>query len=394
MTPREKILAIGVGVAIVFVGGNYAWSSVSKGLQMKQNRVEKLGKDIADRTTMITNGLLDRNKLQAVTSTSLPSDVEQARAAYNEWLIGLREKSALTSSVQNFNGLAVEKDVGKRLKFQINGRGTIENLTKLLYEYYEKNYLHRITLLRIDPVLREPNQLDITLVSEVLALENASPTQAEPEGISYRVKKTLAEYSNEIAGRNLFSPTNHPPKFSATATQEAIVGSPFTYDPGATDPDAGQYWQYEIIGDAPEGFKFGKGTEAYWTPRKTGSYVVNFRVTDTGIPSKSADQTLTINVVDPPPIVEPKKEVKMDIALQAEVSALVSGRDGPEAWVRSKLEGKTLNLKVGDKLTLGSVEGIVLAIGANYMELETDGKKWTVGLDESLADAYQRMKTN
>ncbi len=394
MTPREKILAVGVGLAITFVGGNYAWSSIRKGLRVKQDRVEKLEKDIADRTTMITNGLLDRNKLQAVTPTSLPSDVEQARAAYHEWLIGLLDNAELASPVQNFNGVAVEKDVGKRLKFQINGRGTIENLTKLLYEYYEKNYLHRVTLMKIDPVLREPNQLDITLVSEVLALENASPTQPEPEGISYRVKKTLAEYSNEIAGRNLFSPTNHPPSFPATTTKEAILGSPFTYDPSATDPDAGQYWQYEIIGDAPEGFKFGTGTEAYWTPKTTGSYVVNFRVTDTGIPSKSAEQKLTINVVDPPPIVEPKKEVKMDIALQAEVSGLVAGRDGPEAWVRSKLEGKTLILKVGDKLTLGSVEGIVLAIGANYMELETEGKKWTVGQDESLADAYQRMKAN
>ncbi len=75
----------------------------------------------------------------------------------------------------------------------------------------------------------------------------------------------------------------------------------------------------------------------------------------------------------------------MDVASQAQLSGLVTGRDGPEAWVQSKLEGKTINLKVGDKLSLGSVGGTVVAIGANYLELETDGKKWTVGLDENLA---------
>ena len=84
----------------------------------------------------------------------------------------------------------------------------------------------------------------------------------------------------------------------------------------------------------------------------------------------------------------------MDVASQAEVSALVAGRDGPEAWVRSKLEGKTIYLKKGDKLTLGSVVGTVIAVGANYMELETDGQKWTVGLDESLADAFRRLKAD
>ncbi len=337
---------------------------------------------------------MDRNKLTAVVPMSLPANSEQARANYHEWLIGLLEHAGLTAPKQSFVGVAPELGVGQRLKFQISGRGTIENLTSLLYTFYEKNYLHRISMLKVTMVPREPNQLDIVMVTEVQALDLASATQADPTGISHRVKKTLAEYSAEIAGRNLFSPENHPPSFPATATKEAILGAAFTYDPGATDVDKGQYWQYEIIGDAPEGFRFGEGTEASWTPKKTGSYVVHFRVTDTGIPSRSAEQELTISVVDPPPMVEPKKEVKMDVASQAEVSALVAGRDGPEAWVRSKLEGKTLNLKVGDKLTLGSVEGTVVAIGANYMELETSGQKWTVGLDESLADAFRRMKVD
>jgi hypothetical protein len=34
------------------------------------------------------------------------------------------------------------------------------------------------------------------------------------------------------------------------------------------------------------------------------------------------------------------------------------------------------------------------AVGANYMELETEGKRWTVGLDENLADAYRRMNVD
>jgi hypothetical protein len=69
---------------------------------------------------------------------------------------------------------------------------------------------------------------------------------------------------------------------------------------------------------------------------------------------------------------------------------LVSDGKGPQAWVRSKTEGKTLYLRIGDSLKLGDVGGKVVDVGANFMEVETDGKRWTVGLDESLADAFQR----
>ncbi|MFN9914766.1 MAG: hypothetical protein ACK53L_19410, partial [Pirellulaceae bacterium] len=106
-------------------------------------------------------------------------------------------------------------------------------------------------------------------------------------------------------------------------------------------------------------------------------------------------QKLTVEVIDPPPPVDPPKPPpQFDIASQAKLSGLVTGKDGPEAWVRSMLEGKTLYLKIGSKLTLGSVEGTVVSVGANYMELETEGKRWTVGLDENLADAYRRMNVD
>jgi hypothetical protein len=395
MTPREKVLSIGVGVALTVAVSSYAWSSIQKGFALKQARVDQLRSDIMKRDTAITDGLMDRNKLTAITPMSLPSNSEQAVADYNEWIIDWLAKAELASPKQTYIGETPEKGVYRRFKFQVSGRGTLENLTSLLYDYYQKNYLHRISQLKISLVPREAYQLDIMLVSEVLALDVASKTQPVPTGTSHRIKRSLAEYSNEIVGRNLFSPANHPPRWSETATTEAVRGSPFNFDPGAKDVDAGQKVSYEIVGDAPQGLQIGKeGSGIAWMPDKVGTYTVTLKATDNGLPRQSSEQKLTINVVDPPPVAEPIKEVKMDIASQAEISFLGSGREGPEAWVRSKLEGKTTYLKIGDKLTLGSVDGTVVAIGANYMELETEGKKWTVGLDENLADAYRRMKVD
>jgi hypothetical protein len=69
---------------------------------------------------------------------------------------------------------------------------------------------------------------------------------------------------------------------------------------------------------------------------------------------------------------------------------LVSDGKGPQAWIRSKTEDKTLFLREGENLKLGDIQGKVISIGANFIELETEGKRWTVGLDEPLADAYKR----
>jgi hypothetical protein len=393
MTPREKILSAGVAAAIAVTVASYGLSSIRKGFQVKEDRIQQLQSSIQDRETEIDMGLMDRNKLAAITPLSLPSNSEHAVADYHEWLIDLIEKARLTSPKQSFVGETPEKGVYRKFKFQISGRGTLENLTHLLYMYYEKNYLHRIANLKIALVPREAYQLDITLITEVLALDVASDTQPSPPGTSHRIKLSLADYQDAIVGRNLFSPANHPPQWSETASTEAVRGSPFNFNPGAKEIDAGQQVTYEIIGEAPEGLQIGRGgSELNWLPQQTGTYVVSIKATDNGLPRQSSEQKLTINVVDPPPVVEVKTEPKMDVASQAEISFLGAGRNGPEAWVRSKLEGKTIFLKEGDKLTLGSVDGTVVAIGANYMELETNGKKWTVGLDENLADAFRRMQ--
>jgi len=396
VTQREKVLSVGFSIAIVFVIGHYGLQSIRKGFEAKSNEVDRLRSEITRRETVTTDGLLDRLKINAVVSGSLPTNKEKAGADYRSWLITLINDSGLSQSKQMLIGDTVEKGVYRKLKFSVSGRGTIENLTKLLHQFYSKNYLHRISQLKISLVPREPYQLEILLISEVLALDSASPTQPAPGDSSYRITKSIDQYNQVIVDRNLFSPANHPPTLPQTASTQAIKGESLSYNPTASDTDPGQTIRYEFVGEHPEEMKIDSISGALaWTAPTTGSFDVTLRAIDSGLPSTFAEQKLTIVVIDPPPPIEPPKpEPKMDIAAQAFVSALLAGREGPEAWVRSRLDGKTIYLKKGDKLSLGSVEGTVVGVGANYIELETDGVTWTVGLDESLADAYQRMKAD
>ncbi len=138
MTPREKILSIGVGLALTMAVGNYMLNSIRKGFKAKSDRIEQLITDVTRRDESITDGLMDRNKLNALIEKSLPTNVEQAAADYRSWLIDLIDETGLKSPKQSFVGETAEKGVYRRFKFQISGRGTVENLTRLLYAYYQK----------------------------------------------------------------------------------------------------------------------------------------------------------------------------------------------------------------------------------------------------------------
>ena len=396
MTPREKVLSIGVGVAIAVAAGSYLMTSIRKGFQTKNNRIDQLQSELIQRDTQITDGLIDRQKLMALALRSLPTENQRAQADYTQWLIGLVEESGLTSPKWSFiNRELQERGVYKLFKFQVSGGGTIENATKLLYQFYAKDYLHRVTSLKISPVANAPYQLNIELSGEVLALEAASSKQAPPSWTSHRVQRSLDDYSDIILGRNLFSPANHPPQWTSVASTQAVRGSRFSFTPEAKDIDPGQRVRYEVVGDMVPGMRLSTSGEIDWMPEANGRYDVELMAIDSGIPQQKIAHKLTVEVIDPPPPVDPPKPPpQFDIASQAKLSGLVTGKDGPEAWVRSMLEGKTLYLKIGSKLTLGSVEGTVVSVGANYMELETEGKRWTVGLDENLADAYRRMNVD
>ncbi len=393
MTPRERILALGVGAALVVAVGSYTFNSVRKGFQLKQDRIDQLKTQVVSQDSAITDGLLNRKKIELVSSRSLPSDSQRAQADYTEWLIDLVKSSDLNSPKWSFNPRDIsEKGVYRKYGFSVSGSGTIETLNKLLFNFYEKDYLHRIISMKITPVLNTPYQLNISLTGEVLALDAASSKQASPDWISPRITKSMEEYRKALTQRNIFSPANHIPDWPEKATAQATKGVPFIYSPTAKDEDSGQTLRFELMSEAPKGMQFSKeGDKLSWNPTELGKVEVELLVYDSGIPQGWNTQKLTIEVVDPPPPAPPTKAPpKFDIASQAEVSGLVAGRNGAEVFIYSKLEGKTLNLKVGDKLSLGSVEGTVVNIGANYIEVETDGKKWTVGMDENLADAYRR----
>lgn len=151
----------------------------------------------------ISRGRKAGAKLAEWQQQSLPSDIEKARAAYQEWLLQVVNRRGVENATVSFGEAVGKSGAYKRLPATVRGRGTLEQVTRVLHEFYRAVHLHQIHRLSVTPVANT-QQLDIVLGIEALILPDADRTDKLAEGRSTRLASDrLADYQI-IAERNLF----------------------------------------------------------------------------------------------------------------------------------------------------------------------------------------------
>jgi photosystem II stability/assembly factor-like uncharacterized protein len=91
---------------------------------------------------------------------------------------------------------------------------------------------------------------------------------------------------------------NNAPVLTVPGTQSVTAGQALSFSVSATDPDAGQTLTFSASG-LPNGATFNAQTRQFtWTPanNQTGTFTVNFTVTDNGTPALSDTKSVTITV--------------------------------------------------------------------------------------------------
>jgi hypothetical protein len=196
----------------------------------------------------------------------------------------------------------------------------------------------------------------------------------------------LDGYLNSIVARNFFAPGNKPPEVTSSSTQTGYLGRNLEFRVSGRDPDPDDRLSYSFEGEAPEGARIDSESGRFeWTPSELGEYEVAFRLTDNGLPAKSATQTVKINVVEPPPEQEPPPG--FDVAGQSFLTGIteISGR--MQVWITVRTEGRVLKLQEGDELSIGSIQGTLSQITAEEAQITTgNGRVIVVGLGDSLIE--------
>ncbi|RMF42701.1 MAG: hypothetical protein D6753_06900 [Planctomycetota bacterium] len=395
MTKREKILASAVVLVLGLFAVQYMVNSILGGLRDKQAAVDAARGRSADMDKLITDGKIAARALEDLAQRSLPRDEQILVSRYRDWLTDLGHSVELQEvevtvpdrPLRTTNAYAV-------YKFSLHGVCRLDKMLELLGHFYDQNYLHTISNFSFDWI--DARTVKLHLESTALALQHAAPDQPPPTGSSGRLEMPVEEYQRIILDRNPFFPPNAPPRMSLASTVSIERGKPWQLplDSQVEDPEKNNVRVELVSTELPPGLQL-RGNTLEWVPQENGEYEIVVRAEDDGWPRRWTEQKLVLQVVDPrvEQVAEPEPEPpKFDPASQTYVSAVLGGRSGPEVWIRSRIDGKTLKLRVGDEFEVGSVRAKVVDINLreNYIELESDSMRWTVDMDTPLSVAFER----
>jgi hypothetical protein len=391
MTKREKVLAFAVFGILGIVLLQFGFVRYRAAIKKRENQIATLLDQVSDRTFRQMEGTMAEVRMNSFTARSLPSDVETARSIYTQYLTELGFGVSLASYSAKYTGVAVAPGVYTQLNYSLQGEGNLSQLIELLHKFHSKNYLHRIVDLTVGKKIGG-GLLTIKLEVQALALDDASTEATSPEEPAGRVNPELDYYRSPILNRNPLAPPNRPPSFAADKSPKAIVGEMMNYAAKFNDPDSGQKLTYSIVGTPPEGIKLdaSNGTISL-KPDAVGELEVLISVTDDGWPRMTSEEKIVFKIVEPPPEEAPEPEKpKFDEATQTFLTGLTQSRGRWMAMLHVRTKGETLKLLEGDEFEIGQLKGIVVEVTQKFAVIESDGERFVLTFDTSLADA----KTN
>jgi hypothetical protein len=219
MQQRERVLAIGLGLIVclflLYWGfGRYRSMFTSREALLKSRRDDVT--KFETKQAKINRDIARRKELE---KRSLPSQWLAADRLYHEFLHGLVTGKLTNPSV-------APRQVQFRAKgydalgFIVTGEGTLEQIARVLYDFYSANHLHQIRSLSIDPQEKTGTlKLDMHVDALILpGVKRADSLSSEPG--DNLVLEGFDNYKTAIVGRNLFAeykppaatPTPEPPK--------------------------------------------------------------------------------------------------------------------------------------------------------------------------------------
>lgn len=224
--PPSRVRTIGLATLLVvmvgYFGGEWVLDQLIQGPQQaaRARRVQ-LERDIEQRETSLQRLRAAGKVLAQWEDQSLPVDIEAARSLYQAWLVELVDDVGLSGPSVTSSEPSARAGLYRTLSFSVRGRGTLEQLTRFLFAFYQTDLLHQVRSLTITP-LQRAEDLDLSLAIEALSLNPAGGTgakqaaEAPAENVyeqfrrrAWRVSQRLAftelEPYDAIVRRNLFA---------------------------------------------------------------------------------------------------------------------------------------------------------------------------------------------
>ena len=291
MQSREKKLLFAALAVVGFVLFIVVAVRLTSAFSTRRQTVGRLKGEIAGQQVRLKQSAAALARRTEYENRALPRDVTAARARYQDWLFkkiadaGFKPPHDVTAKPVDPRG-----DL-RRLPFDVKVRGTLDQLVRLLYGFYQAGHLHQIRRLGVTRV-EKSRDLDLDLGIEALSLpESARQSDLNTAASGTLAKPDLAAYLAAIHTRNVVGPPNRPPVLSPISSVAGKVGQSVSFTASARDPDPFDQVQFKLEGEKPPGAAIDEKSGRFtWSPpveQKPGEYTVTVVATDTGAPPRS-----------------------------------------------------------------------------------------------------------
>ena len=224
---RKFILIVLLTAILLWYGGDWLMQAMLvEPLAARGERTEKLRQDIRELRRLRDKAHKAEMELEVFKTQSLPSSLEVARSQYQAWLLALVEHVALANPNVD-SSEPVKRKAFHVLSFALHGKGTLEQLTRFLFEFYSTDHLHQIRSLSITPV-QESSLLELAIGIEALVMPQATSKDRLTSRRSKRLASPQLEDYQAVVQRNLFgvSATSDSTLFTYLTAVNYVNGLP------------------------------------------------------------------------------------------------------------------------------------------------------------------------
>lgn len=235
---RRTILLGSLAIMVVLTFGDQLWKSLyERPLGTARRNTERLTGEVQQARQTLKRFTKQQTRLKRLRSASLPNDVEAARTLYQGWLNELAERIDLEG--RRVDSKPPRVYLGYRvLPFSLRCEGTLEQLTSLLYEFYQAPFLHHIRTMTITPIAGT-RQLSLNFALESLSIDESPSTDALPSGKSDQLASDELRDYQSIVRRNMFSASGgvQAAQFTILTGIVAVDGSPQAWFTNSLEDD-------------------------------------------------------------------------------------------------------------------------------------------------------------
>jgi len=237
---RLKILVGAFLAVLLATQSNRLVSFVGSPLETRRELGQRRAKELEKRQGELARARRDVQELPFWEKRSLPADPVMARSAYQAWLLELIGRVELSKQAVTLGEPVPRGGLYWTIAASVQARGTLEQWTAFLFEFYRAGHLHQIRSISFTPVGRK-DLLNASLVIEALVLPGADRKDRLTSERSDRLAFDKLEDYQVIVYRNLFGPSgvSDPTDQTYLTAVNQTSGEPqawFTVRT-ATDPD-------------------------------------------------------------------------------------------------------------------------------------------------------------